>query len=226
VIEKSQKAIGLDGLAGSNLNASNGVDKDASSTSNATVNVNFLQGALPIITGSSSGSEIPMVPVALASVPTSVLQWILEIACTCEGPKCDCPPALTMLKALVDFQNTLDSHPKGGEAAAPDSVTTQEDEIKPARDEETSSEFNEPDWIAWRDFYGETPITISHSDVAAAEKVLKYDRVNLCSCFGPPPCCPPVFELCPALGKQLESRPCKDCHGTVIFGEHCCPPLW
>ena len=97
----------------------------------------------------------------------------------------------------------------------------------PTKDDSTSSEANGRDAVEWRNRFGEVPTSITHSELATAEQVMKYLRVNPCKCFGSAPCCPAVLEIWPEIGVPRAHRPppCQQCNGIWIAGLHppCCP---
>jgi hypothetical protein len=78
------------------------------------------------------------------------------------------------------------------------------------------------DWRPWQDIYGEVPKNISWAEIEAAERVMKFLRVNPCECYGyKKPCCPPVFGICPGL--TTFRYPCVDCGGRWNNTRNCCP---
>lgn len=215
-----QQIIGIDHIDSNKFMG----NKSASGTpaiSKATVNVPLLQEALPEIFVPSSNQDIKGLPKELSSVPTSVLQWMVELGCNCDGPECECPPKLAKLKAFLGFQHALESSAgdKSGEAHLELPI-----DPEPLAHNGSTLACRPDHWLPWPELYGEVPLNVTRFEVSIAEKVLRYYRANPCDCVGiKESCCPEVFGLCPSL--FMIKRPCTDCGGGHDENAKppCCP---
>lgn len=181
------------------LFVSNASAQQAFAANSEEINVPLLELAFPDLFGSSDENKPPMmtIPEGIENVPITIVEWLIDLACSGKGvdsDECSCSGNLKRLKNYLDYLRQLQHSP-------PDSPFPNGggSEIPLSFHNVSSFPIVPPGYTTacWKNLYGPVPHQIDHLDLAITEKTLKYLRVKPCACTGDPPCCPEVFDICP-----------------------------
>ena len=227
-VSDTQQPLVHSGQAGSPIFSSNSTNDSNLSAQDELINVPLLRQKYPELLSSSHEGTIVDMSLGLEKTPLSAVRFVLNLACDCKGTDCRCPEPVRKLNEFIEFQTqrntaSADAAHESEEMATEEGTAAEEEMVVGGQ----ASQKWQPNRGYWDQQFGEVPQTITHADLAAAEKTLRYLRVHPCDCFGPPPCCPPVMATCSALKlRKVESSCDMSCRCQQGFGSShkmCCP---